>query len=186
MLSAESGTMQVRIREDSSSDARKYIYYSTEDLERDLCRLPSGSGTVKSVTTSSYVRTVSAGEIVISLISRIAAIVQPEREGHLLTQNFAVIKPDDRIDPVYLVYLLNEDPYVRRQFLSERASQVVKRINVSLLEEIKLPPLPQLEKQRLIGELYLNVKKLAFLQKEKARLQETAYLEEIRRVLSDD
>lgn len=186
MLLVESGTMQARITEDSSPTAKRYFYYSREDLDRDLARMHDDKTDTKSVVTSFEVKTLNEGDVVFSLTSNTAAIVQKERDGYILTQNFVRIKPDSGdLDPGYLVYLLNEDSKVRKQIMSESGISV-NRINVSLLERLKLPPLPSIKRQKLIGDLYFSVKKRRYLQERKADLEQFALLEVLKEANMND
>lgn len=73
------------------------------------------------------------------------------------------------MDSAYLLYLLNEDHMIEKEMRRKSNGINSHLISVRELENLRLPKLPSLEEQKIIGDLYLNLKKLTRLKKEKFR-----------------
>ena len=175
-----SGTPQFRITECSSAEAPVYTLYSQADLENDLRRLMTPhSG--KPIRTFDKVCVAFAGEVVFSLVSGMAAIVQAEHDGYLLTQNFVTLAPSSQIDARYLVYLLNENRQIKHQFHRSRQGSSTMKYTIKHLAALELPPLPPLDRQKLIGELYHAQLRLDALRKRATDLETILVLEAIRK-----
>lgn len=177
-----SGTPQFRITEDGSGSAPSYCFYSQADLEDDLRGMCSSKGDGKRVRTFDSVRTTSAGSVVFSLLSGIAAIVQPEHSGYLLTQNYVTLVPSDDIDSRYLVYLINENRHIRRQLRMGQQGSTILKYTLRQLNDLEVPRIPPIERQRLIGRLYADQIKLDALKKRASDLETALTLETIREV----
>lgn len=67
-------------------------------------------------TITSIVNILINGDVIFSLITGNAAIVRKEHEGYLYTQNYVKLLPYDNIDAQFLVYLINENKAIKRQF----------------------------------------------------------------------
>ena len=175
-----SGTPQFRIVEDLSGNAPAYCFYTQSDLEEDLGGLNCQSNDRKQVRTFDAVNTLAEGDVVFSLLSGKAAIVQAQHGGYIFTQNYLAFKPTRELDARYLVYLVNEDRSIRHQLrISQQGSSVMK-YTIAQLGSLMLPELPPPERQRLIGQLYLNQMQLAALKKRTAELETALVLGEIR------
>ena len=117
------------------------------------------------------VHTLSRGDVVFSLVTGKAAIIRPEHEGYLYTQNYIRLLPTDAIQAAFLVYLLNEDKFIRKQFfIGLQGSQVLK-YTLQQLKRICIDKLPPLEQQRQIGELYLKQLHLTAVKNQAAELE---------------
>lgn len=160
----QSGTPQFRISECTDAHAPIYDYYSQSDLEADLWQ--HDTPTVgKQVRTTDTVSLTATNDVLFSLISGKAVQVQAIHAGRLYTQNYIKLTPKKELDTAYLIYLLNENADIARQFgLGLQGSQVLK-YTIKQLKELALPPLPSLDVQRAIGEIYLNNQKLTTLKK---------------------
>ena len=160
-----SGSPQFRITESLDRDAPCYRYYSQSDLTDDLSGMCSSDTLNKEVRTKDKVHTLAAGDAVFSLIAGQAAIVQPEHEGYLYTQNYIRLQPMAVMDAGFLVYLLNEDRAIQKQFfIGLQGSQVLK-YTLQQVKEIRVARLPSLDRQRQIGKLYLQQLHLTALKK---------------------
>lgn len=181
-----SGTPQFRIEEDTHESAPIYAVYSQTDLEDDLNGLVGKSGSIapseskKRIRTSDIVVTALSGDTVFSLLSGTAAIVLPEHDGYLLTQNYVKLVTSNAIDSRYLVYLLNEDPTIRRQLRLGQQGSITMKFTVKQLKALELPTLPPMARQGIIGELYLNQLKLDALRKQVSERETTLVLAAIR------
>lgn len=175
-----SGSPQFRIKEVFDENAPLYIYYGQSDIEDDLVGIDSQNGDNKQIRTFDKVNTLCHGDVVFSLISGKSTIVAEPREGYLYTQNYVKLITDDKIDEKYLVYLLNEDKLIKKQFqIGLQGSQVLK-YTLKQVKELKLPDLPDLEKQRIIGELYCNQLRLEALRNRAANSETAIVLEKLR------
>lgn len=179
-----SGTPQFRISESCDSSSPTYSYYNQSDLQDDLSGIITEGIERKTVSTEDEVCTLNPGDIIFSLISGTAAIVQREHQGYLYTQNYVRIVPDQHVDPKYLVYLFNEDDGIRRQWAAGLQGSMVTKYTIGQLKKLTIPPLPDLEKQRTIGEIYLLQLHLEALKKraaERETLLRLSTLKEIHR-----
>lgn len=176
-----SGTPQFRIVEDLSAEAPSYFFYSQSDLEADLKNLSSVQYARKQIRTFDEVVVTSPGEVVFSLLSGTASIVRAERSGYLLTQNYAKLAPLGEIDARYLVYMLNEDKWVRRQLRMGRQGSATIKYTLAQLNDLRLPSFPSREDQRLIGELYFNQLELEARKQRASQLETAIVLETIRK-----
>lgn len=175
-----SGTPQFRIAEDLSGSAPTYFFYSQSDLEDDLSGVGKQDIARKQIRTFDEVITTSVGDVVFSLLSGKAAIVQKDHDGLLLTQNYVRLVPLDVLNSDYLVYLLNEDQSIRHQLRISQQGSITMKYTLKQLRELRFPVLPSLERQRLIGETYLNQLKLDTLRKRAAEFETTLVLEKIK------
>ena len=175
-----SGTPQFRIMEDGSGFAPAYYFYSQANLEDDLKSMHASYANEKQIRTFDSVRTTSAGSVVFSLLSGIAAIVQPEHGGYLLTQNYVTLVPSDDIDSRYLVYLINENRHIRRQLRMGQQGSTILKYTLRQLNDLEVPRIPPIERQRLIGRLYADQLKLDALKKRASDFETALTLETIR------
>ncbi|PRT73120.1 type I restriction enzyme, methylase subunit [Streptococcus anginosus] len=164
-ITFESGSPQFRIKETVDKAAPLYFFYGQNELENDLSQIEMNQSETKSIQTFDPVLTVAEGDIVFSLISGKAAIVGKNHAGFLITQNYLRLVVDTPVIPSYIVYLLNEDLSIKHQFqLSLQGSSTLK-YTVKQVKELRLPALPTIERQSLIGKLYLKQLHLEALQK---------------------
>ncbi|WP_433945490.1 restriction endonuclease subunit M [Paenibacillus sp. SN-8-1] len=177
-----SGSPQFRIQEVSDNTAPLYIYYGQPDLEADLAGIDSNSEG-KQVRTFDKVNTLCQGDVVFSLISGKSTIVSEKHRGYLYTQNYVKLVTGNKIDPKYLVFLLNEEQSIKRQFqMGLQGSQVLK-YTLKQVKELELPSLPTMDRQRMIGKLYFNQLRLEALRIRAARLENTIITEKLRRAI---
>lgn len=162
----QSGTPQFRTHESTEPSAPVYHYYTQAELDTDFWQSDVPNATPKPIRTTDNVAQLYAGDIIFSLISGKAAKVQTIHKGYLYTQNYIKIIPKSELDSNYLLYLLNENADIARQFdLGLQGSQVLK-YTVKQLKELRLPTLPNLNIQQLIGNIYLQSQRLITLKKQ--------------------
>ncbi|TJX13067.1 restriction endonuclease subunit S [Tissierella creatinini] len=175
-----SGSPQFRIKEVFEDKAPLYIYYDQQDIEDDLIGIDSNDSDSKQVRTFDKVNTLCQGDVVFSLISGKSAIVGANHRGYLYTQNYVKLITNEKIDSKYLVYLLNEDKFIKKQFqMGLQGSQVLK-YTLKQVKELELPNLAPIEKQRIIGEIYFNQLRLEALRNRAANLESTLVLEKLK------
>ncbi|QWU16938.1 Type I restriction modification DNA specificity domain-containing protein [Paenibacillus sophorae] len=175
-----SGSPQFRIKEAPDNTAPLYTYYGQPDLEGDLVGIDSSGSDGKQVRTFDKVNTLCQGDVVFSLISGKSTIVGVKHQGYLYTQNYVKLVAGNQVDSQYLVFLLNEDQSIKKQFqIGLQGSQVLK-YTLKQVKELELPNLPTIDKQRLIGELYFNQLRLEALRNRAAKSETTIALEKLR------
>lgn len=162
------GSPQFRIAETEDEQAPVYSIYSQGDLLDDLTGIELNYGESKKIRTKDEVSTLFAGDVVFSLISGNACIVGNRHEGYLFTQNYIKLFTDGAIEPAFLVYLLNEDRRIKKQFQLGLQGSSILKYTVKQLRELELPPLPSLERQKMIGEIYLKQLKVEALKRRTA------------------
>lgn len=175
MVEFVSGSPQFRIIETSDISAPQYTYYGQSDLEADLVDMDSNGSDGKQVRTFDKVNTLCHGDVVFSLISGKSAIVGVKHRGYLYTQNYVKLVASNKVDSKYLAYLLNEDPFIKKQFqMGLQGSQVLK-YTLKQVKELELPDLPPIDKQRMIGDIYFYQLRLEALKKERQIWKFTYY-----------
>ena len=185
-ITFESGSPQFRIKETVDKAAPLYFFYGQNELESDLSQIEMNQSETKSIRTFDPVLTVAEGDIVFSLISGKAAIVGKNHAGFLITQNYLRLVVDTPVIPSYIVYLLNEDLSIKHQFqLSLQGSSTLK-YTVKQVKELRLPALPTIERQSLIGKLYLKQLHLEALQKHLIELKTKRLLFQLKETSSHE
>jgi restriction endonuclease S subunit len=175
-----SGTPQFRIKESFNDDAPTYFFFGQSEIEDDLTGIETHRNSRKQIRTYDNVGTLESGDLVFSLISGKATIVRRSHSGFLFTQNYVRLAPAPLIDAEYLVYMLNENPDIKRQLHSGQQGSVTLKFTIRQLSDLLFPIPPPMEKQRVIGELYFNQLRLAALKKRVAALETTAILEKLK------
>lgn len=185
-ITFESGSPQFRIKETVDKAAPLYFFYGQNELENDLSQIEMNQSETKSIRTFDPVLTVAEGDIVFSLISGKAAIVGKNHAGFLITQNYLRLVVDTPVIPSYIVYLLNEDLSIKHQFqLSLQGSSTLK-YTVKQVKELRLPALLTIERQSLIGKLYLKQLHLEALQKHLIELKTKRLLFQLKEASSHE
>ncbi|KXT80417.1 restriction endonuclease subunit S [Streptococcus oralis] len=183
LVTFQVGFPQFRVKE--RPNGHRYKIYNQLDLEDDLAGVSHKERESKELTTTDPLTQLRNGDLIFSLISGTAAIVSKEHEGYFYTQNYVVLEPSKELDKNFLLYLLNEDKAVKRQFLLGLQGSAVLKYTVKQLRELQLPRLESLERQRLIGMVYRKqeeVKALKIRQAEREYLLRMGELEEVRKV----
>ncbi|MBP3039717.1 restriction endonuclease subunit S [Bacillaceae bacterium Marseille-Q3522] len=171
-----SGSPQFRITEVFDVNAPLYTYYSQPNIDDDLVDIVSSNIDNKQVRTQDKVNTLYTGDVIFSLISGTSTIVRKEHEGYLYTQNYVKLIPNENIDSKYLVYLLNEDKSIKKQFLMGLQGSQVLKYTLKQVKELELPELPSTRKQQMIGEVYFNQLRLQALRNRAANSETTILL----------
>ncbi len=165
-----SGTPQFRIVEAEGYNVPIFNYYSQTDLADDLVGIISKDVERKKVRTNDKVNTLCYGDVVFSLITGIASIVSKEHEGYIYTQNYIKLLHSN-IDSKFLVFLINENKTIRKQFaVGLQGSQVLK-YTIKQLRELEIHKIPALEKQKIIGQVYFDQLRLEALKNRAAKLE---------------
>lgn len=115
--------------------------YLPEDFENDLYCMSEYDG---------------KAECIINLIKSKAAPISAKNKDKCITSNFLKCEFDDLIlDKWYFCYQFNEGKDFEQQIMMvhQGTTLSVKKLNVKTIGELKIR-LPDIEKQRKIGELY--------------------------------
>lgn len=181
-----SGSPRSRITESPSDNAPMYYFYDQNDLEEDLSGIKLTRKPKGLFRTNDPVATVTEGDLVFSLISGKAAIVQPWHDGCLITQNYAKLFPTSKVDPAFLAFLLNESDEIRRQLQTSQQGSVTLKYTIKQLSDLQLPDLPSPKRQKTIGSLYFSQLKLAALIKRLAESKTTLSLSKLKEATKDE
>lgn len=157
------------------------IVYSQKDLEDDLVcnNIQTESSRLALEQKDNYIT--KSGDIVISLVSRTCAIVNPANENKLLKNSFVRIHlTNSEIDPWYFCYVINESDFFKKSIIPEIVSQV-RPLSVSILGNAQIL-LPSISNQKKLGTVYKNLCRQRFLNNEKENLLLTAINEIIKNV----
>ena len=126
--------------------------YSTEDFDTDL---------LDNMDNLSI--------ILINLIKSKAAPLSNRNSKKCITSNYLRCELDEsKIDPWYFCYQFNEGKSIQQQIgmYHQGNTLSVKKLNIALISQL-LIPLPTIEKQKSIGELYrLYIKRQELLRRQ--------------------
>ncbi|MFZ7174514.1 restriction endonuclease subunit S [[Pasteurella] aerogenes] len=187
VVEISSGQAQFRISEVSDPIAPVYTYYGQANLEQDLYLSDGSAVHPKEIKTFDEITCLlSTGDVIFSLISGKATIVSERHQGFLYTQNYIKLTSKNQIEASYLVYLLNENPLIQKQLSSGLQGSQVLKYTTKQLKSLKLPNLPSLSEQRLIGEIYLKQQRLAYLKQRVANLEKLLVLHQLQKRVQHD
>lgn len=182
IITIMSGTPQFRIKESLTKTAPTYYFYGQQELENDLVNLELSKENPKTISTVDELSLLNEGDILFSLISGRTTIVSQKHQGYLYTQNYVKFLPKENTDSKYLVYLLNESDFIRRQWMKGLQGTVVLKRTVKQLKEIELPPIHSYEKQKIIGNIYFKQLRLQALKKRVADTEKLLVMKKLKEV----
>ena len=166
------------------------LYYTQSDFEDDLANpsqlpLQGDFHLSKDVQPSVQVSTdkkrgdnrsgelvVHAGDIVISTFTYYACLVSEANAGKTLSHKYMRVDCiDSALLKSFFLYLFNEDRKVQLQKKSVMQGEIIKRLPLTALAEIRVP-LPSQGMQERIGNAYMSAKRLSYATKRQACLVE--------------
>lgn len=174
------GTPQFRIKESLQISAPNYYFYGQQELENDLTGVMLNKENSKTISTMDNLNLVCEGDILFSLISGKTTIVRKKHNGYLYTQNYVKLIPEDKLDSKYLVYLLNESDFIRKQWLKGLQGSAVLKHTVKQLRELELPNMHTYDKQKIIGDIYFNQQQLSALRMRVANTEQILLIEKLK------
>ena len=181
-----SGSPQFRIIESTDEHSSSYYIYSQENLLNDLSMVETMAEERKMIRTNDNVNILSEGDIIFSLITGMASRVSRFSEGYLYTQNYIKLLPLKKIDPKFLVYLLNENNFIKKQLrLGLQGSSVIK-YTLKQLKEIQIPILPYLDRQEILGDIYFKQLRLQALKKQVIQYETEVVLQKLQEGMKND
>ncbi|WP_373899514.1 restriction endonuclease subunit S [Haloimpatiens sp. FM7315] len=166
-----SGSPQFRITEVFDEKTPLFTYYSQTNLTDDLVGIISKTADNKQIRTKDKLNTLCDGDVVFSLITGVATIVRKEHEGYIYTQNYVKLVPGDKIDSKFLVYLINENKTIKKQFMLGLQGSHVLKYTIKQLKELEIPKIPCIDKQKIIGQVYFNQLRVQALRNRAAELE---------------
>ena len=181
-----SGSPQFRIKESFDKKAPLYHFYNQMNLSDDLIGFHTMDDEGKRIHTSDKVSLLKTGDIVYSLISGTAAIVGKFHNNYLYTQNYVKLIPGHEIVAEYLVYLLNEDKSIRKQYAEGLQGSQVLKYTLKQVKELNIYQLPLIEKQNLAGDVYLKQLRLQALKKRVAESETMIRLKQLEEVIINE
>lgn len=85
-----------------------------------------------------------------------AAILSDANKEKIISQIFAIIRIDvSRLNPWYLCYLLNQSQIVAQQCNRCLQGSVIARLSAQQMKQVEIP-LPDMEMQQKMGQLYVT------------------------------
>lgn len=172
IVSFRVGSLASRIDESRDSKAPCYKAYSQIHFIADLMNQQLSNEGEKQICTFDKVEQLRTGDIVFSFVSGEASKVRQARNGYFYSQNYVVLEPlTDKVNPDYLVFLINQDASIRRQLVRGLQGSMVLKYTLKQLKDIELPNFPTLEKQQLIASTYLKQLELQSLKQRVATLE---------------
>lgn len=110
-----------------------------------------------------------------------AVVIEHEFPKTVFGSQFFVCQPDEKVDPVYLAWYINQKP-AQRYFEENAVGSNVRIVTKESLERLPVA-LPPLETQRKIAEVYwlslLEKRLLEEIQRKRSQLVEVALLKSI-------
>lgn len=177
-----SGSPQFRIVESHAENSPVYYFYGQQELENDLTGIELNCESAKEISTMDDVSLLKEGDVLFSLISGRTTVVRKVHQGYLYTQNYVKLLPGANIDKKYLVFLLNENDFIRKQWLIGLQGTAVLKYTVKQLRELELPQLPSYEKQKVIGNIYFGQLRLQALKVRVAENERLLVLKKLKEV----
>ncbi|CUR64582.1 restriction endonuclease subunit S [Leuconostoc gasicomitatum] len=168
LFSIKGGSPQVRIKVSKDFDAHRYIFYNQNHLLQDISQSEELENNIveKSIKTKDMVEILTKNDLIISLISATGTKVSAQHQGYLISQNYVKLVPIDEnvIDKNYLAYMLNESQVVKKQLYRQLQGSNFVKVTIAILKTLEIP-MVSIEKQRQIGQLYVDSSRLSTLRK---------------------
>lgn len=150
------GSLQVRLDTTGLEDTKAYVLYNQQHHQLDGYEVIEETVDSRTVRTDREVTLLNEGDLLFSLLSGKAVLVRAEHAGFLYTQNYIKIDPIAKLDKAFLLYLINESSDIRRQFYQSLQGSEVLKYTVKQLKSLQLGPLPDLDMQVRLGQVYLD------------------------------
>jgi|GEM_PF-3889924 len=107
--------------------------------------------------------TAKTNDVIFGMSSSKCLLVDSKLEGFVIPSILCRLRPYDsnRLNPSYLCFLLNEKETIRKplEIAHQGTILTVKVVSVGALRDLEIGDLPDIERQRKIGDLYLSALK---------------------------
>lgn len=169
------------------SDAPAYICYGSAEMEQDLSTGINKADPAKQkcIRTAKAVATFNKGDIALSMTNPKAVVISELSDGMLQTRNYLKIIPSEKLDPWFFVWMINEKADVKKILLKDAAGAPISRVSLQNIKELQNIPLPPLDLQQQLGELYYNRLRMSAEYEKKVKLEEEYTNELIRRAVNE-
>lgn len=176
--------MGINLSRQSEEDKAKMEIYTNNDLINDLNGVEQTSNKdFRKKDISNH--KVFEGDVVYSFINSISGIVSKHNSGKIINQNFASIEPlNEMLDSSYLCYLLNMDREINQEKKISMQGSALKRLSPASIKNFEVE-LPVIEKQRIIGRLYLDWMARQAIIKEQYELENSIFGDYLNKLKND-
>ncbi|GAA2868777.1 hypothetical protein [Lactobacillus intestinalis] len=179
-----SGSPEFRIKESEDPSAPVYRIYDQNDFDSDFNQVEKSDNKSKTIKTEDQVVTTKKGDIIFSLLSGKATRVSSCHKNYLIPRNFIKLIPKSNLDSNYLVYVLNQSPYIRKQLFKNLQGTAIHLYRISELKQLDIGILPKIDKQILVGKIYFQAIHLKALKQKVADFEYQATLRTMEEILS--
>ena len=166
-----SGYPLSRIIEVQDVEAPSYFLYGQAELQKDLNGHSNTLLETRKILTWDKVKVLESADVVFGLLSGTATVISSQHSGYLFTQNYIKLILPNSIDSQFLVYMLNENKFIKKQLQESVQGSSVLKYTLAQLKGLRLPDLPPVVKQKIIGDVYFKQKKLQTLRCEAAEFE---------------
>lgn len=150
----KTGILSTRIKSKTNlknDEIKKYLF--NEEYLDDSVIKPKSKLSLYKIND---IVTTKEGDLIFSLLSGKATVINSNNSDLIVNQNYVIINPTtDNVDKEYLCYMINENESVRCQIERYNQNYSVKKFSLSLIKKIDIK-LIELKKQRKIGSLYMK------------------------------
>lgn len=181
-----SGSPQFRIEESFDLKAPVYTFYSQADLNSDLVNSNNFKDEKKTIRTLDKVSLLQEGDVVFSMVSGMATLVRKCHEDYIFTHNYLKLVPTGEFRSGYLVYLLNEDSIIQKQFKQGLQGSQVMKYSVGQLKGLEIPELPSVKVQKYVENIYFKQLRVEALKKEVAEKETLLRKELLKGAIAND
>lgn len=185
-----SGIIQMRINEVNDDEkAPVYKIYTQNNLMNDFENIKNEEiadlKESREIKTYDKMKLINKGDVIYSLISGMATLVTNDYENYILTQNYVKIIPKDILDKNFLIYLLNEDKNIKKQLMKKIQGTQILKYTISQIKELKIINLPTLEKQKIIGDIYIKQLKIKTLKRKNIERESLLIMKNLEEVIAN-
>ena len=146
------------------------LFYGNEAFNTDFNFYGGKQQQDKHKCVPAEIKVLKAGDLVINNALQSASIVSVENSGKVMSANFTRVEmKSPKLDKYYFLYLFNTNQFVSKQKSKNTQGTAIGRISLNAISNLVIP-LPSLEIQQQIGEIYKLSLKLQALNKRKAEL----------------
>lgn len=162
------------IDEGFGSGAPVYPCYGPAEMEQDLSggineADPMEQEAIHTCRNASVFR---KGDIALSMTNPKAAVIGELSDGMVQTSDFLKIIPSEDLDPWFFVWLINENEEIQLLLLDDTKDTAVPTVSLEYLEELQDFPVPPLEIQKMLGQLYYASKRQSAVKEKVMKLEE--------------
>lgn len=158
----------------------KYRLYTAQlHQEDDWQPAVSISDKEQVVVSTQQLKVTCENDVVINLANAKAVIVKEAHSGRVISNNFVRVELDvSRVSPLFWVWHFNESKAVAQQKLFHLQGSAVPKLSLQMVRQFEID-LPDLKKQKEMGELYLHLRMKDYFQYRSMELKQRYFLAQI-------